>query len=79
MSQVKAAARTGGLCRCRDSRQIKSLTGAVLHAGPQHQRNFTAALLQQLQSRLLAYQVCIGPGCDLDQAVCGAKSVPSKL
>ena len=69
MGQIKATAGACSARRLRNGGKVKRLTGAVLHAGPQHQRHFIAALCQQLLQRGGADHILALRRSDFDQAI----------
>jgi hypothetical protein len=63
----------------RDARQIERLTGAELHAGPQHQRDLLAVTRQARLDGLLRDGVLAGARGELDERACGVQIAPRDL
>ncbi len=74
MRQVETDDRTGSLSRACDAGAVEGLAGAVLHAGPQHQGQLRAELVDLRLDVLDAQGLFAGTGSS-STSVCSASSL----
>jgi len=79
MCQVEAGDRAGGVCKVCDLPQLERLAGAVLHAGPQHQRQARSVLGDRALDRLHRERAVLLVGFQFDQVGSRIEAVEANL